>query len=225
MAHFIKEYDALMSKVNKVRIDFIKNNLQSYANPYILQGSINKIKHLEFESLVNSINPEVARTTAVIFIKIRIKEIKSVDIGQKAPDFTINGVNGVPVSLSSKMGQKLLLIDFWASWCAQCRDENPKLVKVFNEFKSKGFDILSVSLDRTKDDWIKAIAKDNLTWTQVSGLQYMNSPVAKLYAVNSIPSNFLLDQNGTIVAKNIEGKALCYRVKKLLSEKQETRFT
>ena len=85
-----------------------------------------------------------------------------------------------------------------------------------NEFKSKGFDVFGVSLDRTKEDWVQAIAKNYLTWTQVSDLLYWNSAAAKLYAVRSIPANFLLDQDGTIVAKNIRGEALYNKVKELL---------
>ena len=140
-------------------------------------------------------------------------------IGQKAPDFTLNDVNGNPISLSSKIGSKLLLIDFWAAWCSPCRIENPNLVRVFNEFKSKGFDIFGVSLDRTREEWIKAIADDKLTWTHVSDLQYGSSAVVKLYGIAGIPSNFLLDQNGIIIAKNIRGEELYNKVREFLSKK------
>jgi len=205
-----------MSDVNATQKEFVKNHPHSYACPIILQGLLNSSDLSEFESLVNGLDPDVARTPEVIFLKKRISEKKVVEIGQKAPDFTLNDVNGVPVTLSSKVGAKLLLIDFWAAWCAPCRKENPNIVKVYNEFKSKGFDILGVSLDRNKEDWIQAIAKDNLTWTQVSDLLYWNSAAAKLYLVTSIPANFLLDKNGIIIAKNIRGEALATKVKELL---------
>ncbi len=131
----------------------------------------------------------------------------------------VNDSNSNQVSLSSKLGPKLLLVDFWAAWCATCRAENPNVVKVYNKFKNKGFDILGVSLDRTKEDWIKAIEKDNLTWTQVSDLLYFNSAAARIYLVRAIPTNFLLDQNGTIIAKNLRVEALYSKVKELLSAK------
>jgi peroxiredoxin len=214
-----KEIDAIMSQVNTIQKSFVKNNPHSYASPYILQGLLNSTDLTEIESLVNALDPDVARTPEVIFLKNRIRQNKVVEIGQKAPDFTLNDVNGVPVSLSSKVGAKLLLIDFWAAWCAPCRVENPNVVKVYNEFKSKGFDILGVSLDRKKEDWIQAVAKDNLTWTQVSDLLFWSSPVAKSYLVTSIPANFLLDKNGIIIAKNVRGEALPAKVKALLNEK------
>ncbi len=216
MVQIKKDADSIMSNVNATQKEFVKNHPHSYACPIILQGLLNSTDLSEFESLVNSLDPDVARTPEVIFLKKRISEKKVVEIGQKAPDFTLNDVNGVPVTLSSKVGAKLLLIDFWAAWCAPCRKENPNIVKVYNEFKSKGFDILGVSLDRNKEDWIQAIAKDNLTWTQVSDLLYWNSASAKLYLVTSIPANFLLDKNGIIIAKNIRGEALATKVRELL---------
>jgi thiol-disulfide isomerase/thioredoxin len=107
-------------------------------------------------------------------------------------------------------------VDFWAAWCGPCRRENPSVVKVYKEFNQKGFDVLGVSLDRTREDWIKAIADDNLTWTHVSDLAYFNCAAAKLYFVNSIPSNVLLDKNGVIVAKNLRGEELYNKVKEIL---------
>jgi peroxiredoxin len=214
-----KEIDMIMTEVNTIQKNFVRNNPSSYASPVILQGLLNTTDHSEFESLVKNLDSNVGRTPEVVFLKRRISERKVVEIGQKAPDFTLNDVNGVPVSLSSKIGTKLLLIDFWAAWCAPCRAENPNLVKVYNEFKSKGFDVLGVSLDRKKEDWIQAIAKDNLTWTQVSDLLYWNSPVARSYLVTAIPANFLLDKNGIIIAKNIRGEALSAKVKELLDKK------
>jgi peroxiredoxin len=130
----------------------------------------------------------------------------------------MNDTNGNPVSLSSKFGQKLLLVDFWASWCGPCRQENPNVVKVYGKFHDKGFDVFGVSLDQDKENWLKAIADDKLTWTHVSDLQYWNNAAAKLYAVNSIPSNFLLDQNGTIIGRNLRGEDLEKKVSEVLGK-------
>lgn len=130
-------------------------------------------------------------------------------LGSKAKDFTQNDVNDKPVSLSSFKG-KYVLVDFWASWCAPCRAENPAVVKAFNAYKDKGFTVLGVSLDNKngKQAWINAIAKDGLIWTQVSDLKSFENEAAVLYGVKAIPQNFLIDPNGIIVAKNLRGAAL-----------------
>jgi len=211
--------EAIMKEMRSIQKEFVLNNPNSFATPNILRSMVNEMKPNEIEEIITAMNPEVANTQTVADIKANIMSKKSVDIGQKAPDFTLNDVNGHPVKLSSKVGSKLLLIDFWAAWCGPCRRENPNVVKVFNEFKSKGFDIFGVSLDRTRAEWIKAIATDDLRWTHVSDLQYFNCTAAKLYAVNAIPANFLLDQNGIIIAKNIRGEDLYNKVKELLTNK------
>jgi peroxiredoxin len=128
-------------------------------------------------------------------------------VGAVAPDFSQNDTNGNPVTLSSFKG-KYVLVDFWASWCRPCRDENPNVVDNYNRFKNKNFTVLGVSLDRAKEPWVQAIADDNLAWTHVSDLKFWSNEVAKLYGVGSIPQNFLVGPDGKIVAKNLRGPAL-----------------
>ena len=169
--------------------------------------------------MINGLDTSIAKLPMIKDLKDRVAVMKSVSIGQKAPDFTMNDPNGNPVSLSSKIGSKLLLIDFWAAWCNPCRQENPNVVKIYNQFHKKGFDIFGVSLDRTKDDWVKAIESDKLDWTQVSDLQFWNNAAAKLYAVNAIPANFLLDETGTIIGKNLRGEDLYNKVNEVLGSK------
>jgi peroxiredoxin len=140
----------------------------------------------------------------------------TLSIGQKAPDFTLNDVQGNPVSLSSRIGPKLLLVDFWAGWCGPCRKENPNVLKTYTDFKDKGLDIIGVSLDRSRDVWTKAISDDKLPWMQLSDLNYFNSKAAKLYDVFSIPSNFLLDEKGMIIDMDLRGENLYNRVKGIL---------
>ncbi|RPE12400.1 AhpC/TSA family protein [Chitinophaga lutea] len=147
----------------------------------------------------------------------QLERIKAVSIGAVAPAFTQNDPEGKPVSLASFRG-KYVLIDFWASWCGPCRAENPHVVKAYNEYKDKNFTILGVSLDQpdAKDKWLKAIADDNLTWTQVSDLAFWDNAAAKLYAVRSIPQNFLIDPNGVIIGKNLRGEGLTKKLQEVI---------
>ncbi|WP_240976674.1 TlpA family protein disulfide reductase [Flavobacterium rivulicola] len=122
------------------------------------------------------------------------------------------------VSLKESLG-KVTLIDFWASWCMPCRKENPKVVALYNEFHSKGFNVISVSLDKDADQWKEAIAKDKLTWTQVSNLKEMEDPIAKQYGIELIPTTFLLDASGKIVGIDLPHEELKAKIQALLKTK------
>jgi peroxiredoxin len=128
-------------------------------------------------------------------------------IGSQAPELALNAPDGAPLKLSSLKG-KYVLVDFWASWCQPCRRENPNVVAAFNKFKGKNFTILGVSLDNDKDKWMEAIEDDELTWAHASDLKGWESIAARTYGIESIPSNFLLDPQGKIIARDLKGEDL-----------------
>lgn len=136
-----------------------------------------------------------------------LEEMRPTAVGQMAPEINLPTPEGDAVKLSSLRGN-YVLIDFWAAWCKPCRMENPNVVRMYEKYNDKGFEIYGVSLDRKKEDWVKAIADDGLTWTQVSDLQYFNSAAAATYKIQAIPATILLDKEGRIIAKNLRGKQL-----------------
>jgi peroxiredoxin len=173
----------------------------------------------EIEPLYNGLSQTLKDTEAGKQLKESFAPLKATALGTLAPDFTQNDVDGKPVKLSSFKG-KYVLLDFWASWCGPCRQENPNVVRVYNKYKTKNFTVLGVSLDRPngKADWLKAIKDDGLTWTHVSDLKYWNNAAAGLYFVQSIPQNYLIDPQGKIVAKNLRGADLEAKLIELLGK-------
>lgn len=174
-----------------------------------------------FEPVMTSISkrfsghPMVQKTVKEYFDYLSSQNAP-VQVGKPAPDFTLPDVNGKMVSLSSFKG-KYVLVDFWASWCGPCRQENPNVVAAFNQFKDKNFTVVGVSLDRNKDAWLQAIQADQLTWTHVSDLKYWDSMVVPLYGIDGIPYNVLLDPSGNIIAANLRGSSLQDKLASLIN--------
>ena len=154
-------------------------------------------------------------TSYIQQIESMIARMEMVQVGSIAPDFTLPDVDGNPVSLSSFRG-KYVLVDFWAAWCPDCRKENPNIVAAWEKYKDKNFAVLGVSLDRKRDQWLAAIEKDGLAWTQVSDLKYWSSDAAVLYCIRWIPMSFLIDPEGKIVAIGLEGEELHNKLEELL---------
>src|SRR5690606_2445784 len=150
-------------------------------------------------------------------IEKELKMTSAFMIGGEAPDFTQNQPDGTPFSLSNLRG-KVVLVDFWASWCGPCRRENPNVVKLYNRYKSQGFDILGVSLDKTQDRWVQAIEQDGLIWHHISDLKGWANEVAKMYGVSSIPHTILLDKEGRILARNLRGPQLEEKLREIFGE-------
>lgn len=213
-----KELENLDSEAEKAAMEWVENNPASYATPTVLRMLMSEMDPDELKIHLGKLDAKLLETEVIKSMQERIIILDNVAIGKVAPDFTMNDTEGNQVNLSDVVGSKLLLIDFWAAWCGPCRTENPNIVKVYQDFHDKGFDILGVSLDSSKEDWMEAISTDNLTWNHVSDLKYWDSEAVNMYAINSIPTNFLLNAEGVIVAKHLRGDKLRAKVAELLGE-------
>lgn len=155
----------------------------------------------------------------LLFLSVSVDAQKAIEIGKKAPEITMTKADGTAFSLSRLKG-KIVLIDFWATWCAPCVEEQPELKALYDTYsdkvKNNQFEILGISLDRNKESWQKAIDRFGISWIQISDLKFWKSPVAKLYEVDELPFNIIIDGQGTILAKNLHGKDLEEFLKKSL---------
>jgi len=201
---------------------YAKGNPLSPISPYLvyMAAGFPLSDPMVVDSVFHSLPPDrqKGRRAEIIVAKLEKRKQEAVAknendekaaVGNPAKDFSENNTEGHPVSLSSFKG-KYVLVDFWASWCGPCRMENPNVVKAYQTYKAKGFEVLGVSLDDEthKDKWLEAIQKDGLSWTQVSDLKGWSNAAAGLYGVAAIPQNVLIDPNGIIIAKNLRGQAL-----------------
>lgn len=162
----------------------------------------------EIKKNIALLDPALQNSTYVTVLNDLAETMGKVSIGQKAPDFVAYNAEGDGLQLSEFLGDGYLLLDFWASWCAPCRKENPHLVKVYDKYKTKQFEIVGVSLDNAVTPWINAIEKDGLTWPQLIDQDAWAGNGAENYGVRLIPANFLIDENGIIVAQNLKGEEL-----------------
>ncbi|MBR5604589.1 MAG: AhpC/TSA family protein [Bacteroidales bacterium] len=217
MNKLIEEYEQISKNENNYQKLFLTKNSNSFVAPYILYTNRYNYELNELEDFVNNFNIKEESEYSKLLDEY-IAVLQRVDIGKPYVDFCQETPEGDLMAISELVGKsKLLLIDFWASWCGPCRAENPNVVEVYNEYHEKGFDIIGVSLDMEKENWIKAIESDELIWHNISDLKYWNNEGAKLYGVSSIPSNVLIDQNGIIIAKNLRGEDLRNKVEEILN--------
>ncbi|MGQ1784330.1 MULTISPECIES: redoxin domain-containing protein [unclassified Saccharicrinis] len=215
-----EEASELMEEQKAYFIDFIKNNTNSVVGAHMAMQAISEFEVEEFKALTAEFEANLGDSKYVADLKKALEPMekaaaaaKATEVGAVAPDFTLESVDGDNVALSSLRG-KYLLVDFWASWCKPCREENPNVVKAYGTYAAKGFEVLSVSLDRDSAAWRKAINDDGLTWTQVIDGK---GDIANTYGVTGIPFTLLLDKEGKVVAKNLRGPALEEKLAELLN--------
>ena len=189
----------------------VKEMIESMGNSFASLaaiGLLNPQNDFPFiDALVTELNDNYPGSPAILQMKQQLDELRALAVGQEAPDIVLPDPSGKSTKLSDLRG-KYVLIDFWAAWCKPCRQENPNVVRLFTQYNSKGFEVFGVSLDRSREDWIKAIADDRLNWTQVSDLLYFNSAAAELYQIQAIPATYLIDPDGKIIAKDLRGPSL-----------------
>ncbi|TDQ08241.1 TlpA disulfide reductase family protein [Pedobacter metabolipauper] len=204
-------------KQRDVKIDeFIKQNPGSIVSAYVLYRDFSyRLTPDQIKENISYLDPALQSTPYVSVLNDLVGVLSTVSIGKKAPDFTALDPDGKSVSLSQHRG-KYVLLDFWAAWCGPCRRENPNVVKAYQKYHAKGFDVFGVSLDKSKAAWVKAIKDDQLTWTQVSDLAFWDSAPAKLYGVRAIPANVLIDPDGIIVGRNLRGADLDKKLEELI---------
>lgn len=218
-----KEQDLLATLLKQRGVsvnDIIKTNPKSLAVLYYLyRYQSYRLSPSELNDAINLLDPSFKKIEYVRVLKELAGTLEGVVVGNKAPDFNSILRTGENVKLSDYLGNSYVLIDFWASWCPPCRAENPHLVEVYKKYKDKGFEVIGISLDKKEDPWLKAIQQDGLPWEQfIDPKAWAGEGVVK-YGVRLIPSNFLIDKNGNIVAKNLKGDALDRELELLLGNK------
>ena len=197
-----------IAKMNNVFMALINENPGSLVSLAAVQQLDPKVNYDLFKKVDEALVKKMPNDPWVADFHKKVESIVNLYVGEPAPDFTLNNTEGTPTSLSSLKG-KVVLIDFWASWCRPCRAENPNVVKAYNKYKNQGFDVMSVSLDLDKNKWLAAIEQDKLSWkNHVSDLKRWGSAIVPIYGIESIPFTVLIDKDGLILGINLRGEEL-----------------
>ena len=214
-AIFETPYNSIINQSNILMVDKISKNTNMYSSIMAIQA-LDPDKYSDlYKSLDAGLSKKFPNDKNVIMFHEVVERMLSTNIGQFAPEISLPSPDGKEIALSSLKG-KLVLIDFWASWCGPCRKEMPNVVKIYSKFKNKGFEIYGVSLDQDKEKWMEAITKDGINWPQVSDLKYWDNVAARIYNVQGIPYTVLIDKDGKIIAKNLRGQELEKKIAEVL---------
>jgi peroxiredoxin len=215
---FQDRYEALLEKRTAAIAEFIINNPSSYVSLYSLSGDLatDDMNVVLVENAYKGLSDDLKNTNMAKSILYKLDLAKRTSIGVMAADFEAKTPEQIPIKLSSFKGQ-YVLIDFWASWCGPCRQENPNVLRAYETFKDKNFTVLGVSIDEKEDAWVKAVKQDGLVWVQ---LLDRTAEIAKMYGINAIPKNFLVDPSGKIIAKNLRGSELMSTLQEVLGKKK-----
>lgn len=208
---------AISMNAQEIIKGFIDENPASMASLAAVQNLNPDQDFNYYQKVAEGLATSAAGSSYYEDLKAKVDAYKKLAVGSEAPDIALENPNGEVVKLSSLRGN-VVLIDFWASWCKPCRMENPNVVRMYKQYNPKGFEIYGVSLDKSRDAWLKAIEQDGLTWTHVSDLQFWQSAGAKLYNVTAIPKTFLIDKDGTIIGKDLRGASLESKLEEIFSQ-------
>lgn len=223
----MKEYQGMQKEGMEFYVKFAEANPKALLSALIVDSMLNDpaVDIARAKKIYASFSPELKKYKPGKSIQTKLNKIgkpvtfaAAANVGSVAPDFTAKNPEGKSISLKQSLG-KITIVDFWASWCKPCRVENPNVVALYAKFHAKGLNILSVSLDKEASAWKDAIAKDNLTWNHVSNLKEFEDPIALQYGINAIPTIFVLDAKGVIIAKDIRGEELNAKIASLLGSK------
>ena len=216
MNAILEEYYAINDQKNSYDSVYMAENSASPVALYLLRGVYYRLDADELERVLSGFDGSLHQSRYYAHMSEHLGRMKNVAVGQKFADLELPAPDGNMMKLSDVAGKGVLLIDFWAAWCGPCRNANPGIVEIYNEFSNKGFDIVGVSLDRSKEEWLQAIEDDKLTWHHMSDLKFWQSEAASTYAVAAIPHTVLLDADGTIIAKNLSKEELRVKLSELL---------
>lgn len=212
----------LYDSAQLLKEDFLKSYILKYndnlASAQLLMDQEDALGSDAMLELYEGLSDQVKTSSFGNQLGERVDIIKKTAIGQPIINFEMNDTLGNPVQLTEVTKGKYVLIDFWAAWCNPCRKENPNVVANYNKYHADGFDVFGVSFDQKKENWIKAIKDDNLTWTHVSDLQGWANAAGKIYGIRSIPQNILIDPEGIILEKNLRGEKLGEKLEEIFGK-------